>query len=182
MGTSDIRKEETKENEEDTAVKLLSSQISSYFDQVVERYYRLIVVVVPATRSQTINFCQVAESTNSRYVNINLELSGRLLELRQLHRATQVQQLLAEIIGNTNNGAVFLDRLEILFDESLKLKPLERLQKLARDKPGTACAKGDRTIVAVWNGNIENNSLIYAKSGHPEYCRCPTDDCIVINL
>ncbi|GAA6620822.1 BREX-3 system P-loop-containing protein BrxF [Scytonema sp. NUACC26] len=161
---------------------MLSSHISNYFDRVVERYYRLIVVVVPPSRSQTVNFCQIAESINSRYVNINLELSRRLLELTQLQRATQVQKLLAEIIGNTHNGAVLLDRLEILFDESLKLKPLECLQKLARDKPGTACAKGDRTIVAVWNGNIENNSLTYAESGHPEYCRCPTDGCTVINL
>ncbi len=147
-------------------------QISSYFDQAAELYYRLIVVVVPPDRTPKINFRSCAESTNSQYLNLNLELSRRLLELTPRQRTLRVQRLLEEIIGNTVNRVIFLDHLEILFDNSLKLDPLRCLQKLARN----------RTIVAVWSATIENNYLIYAEPGHPEYRRDPIGDFLVVNL
>ena len=152
-------------------VDLLSSQIASQLKQAAELYYRLIVVVVPPDKSQTMNFRACAERLDGQYININLELSRRLLELTQRQRSLQVQRLLKEIIGNTNNKAVFLDNLEILFDVSLKLDPLKCLQGLARN----------RTIVAVWNGSFENNYLIYAEPSHPEYRRYLKSDFLVLS-
>lgn len=152
-------------------VDLLSSQLTSQINKAAELYYRLIVVVVSPGESQTINFRACAERLDSQYININLELSRRLLELTQRQRSLQVQRLLKDIIGNTNNKAVFLDNLEILFDVSLKLDPLKCLQGLARN----------RTIVAVWNGSFENNYLIYAEPSHPEYRRYLKSDFLVVS-
>ncbi|MBA3923416.1 MAG: BREX-3 system P-loop-containing protein BrxF [Nostocaceae cyanobacterium] len=150
--------------------ELISSKISSYFSQAVGQYYRLIVVPVQSTTR--INFRQVAESTNSRYINVNLELSGLLLELTQKQRSLKAEGLLKQIIGNTDNEVIFLEHLEILFDASLQLDPLRCLQKLARD----------RTIVVVWSGDMENNHLIYASAEHPEYKSYPIDGFLVVKL
>ena len=152
-------------------VKLLSLQIASQLSKAAEQYYRLIVIVVPPGGSQTINFPACADCINSQYININLELSRRLLELTTRQRSLQVQRLLKDIIGNTNNKVMFLDNLEILFDISLKLDPLKCLQGLARN----------RTVVAVWNGSFDNY-LIYAEPDHPEYRRYPKSDFLVMKL
>jgi ATP-dependent helicase/nuclease subunit A len=149
---------------------LIYSKISSYFPQVLEQYHRLIIV--PVQYNYKINFQQVAESTNSRYINVNLELSKLLLELTQKQRSLKAERLLKQIIGNTNNEIIFLEHLEILFDTSLQLDPLRCLQKLARN-----C-----TIVALWSGNVENNHLIYAEREHPEYKIYPIDGFLVVNL
>lgn len=149
---------------------LISSKISSYFPQVLEQYYRLIVVTVQC--NYQINFQQVAESTNSRYINVNLELSKLLLELTQKQRSLKAERLLKQIIGNTDNEVIFLEHLEILFDTSLQLDPLRCLQKLARNY----------SIVTVWSGNIESNYLIYAEREHPEYKSYLIDNFLVINL
>ncbi|BAY20683.1 putative helicase [Calothrix sp. NIES-2100] len=150
--------------------ELISTKISSYFPQVVELYYRLIIVL--CDRPQKINFRQIAEISNNRYINVNLELSRKLLELTQRQRALNAEELLKAIIGNTDNKVHFLDHLEILFDRSLQLDPLQCLKNLARN----------RTIVAQWDGIVENNHLIYAELDHPEYRRYPVKDFLIVNL
>lgn len=146
------------------------TQLTSYFRQAAEQYYRLIII--PYQNTSPINFRQIAENTNSGYINVNLELSRRLLELTQRQRALKVEELLKQIVAHNNNEVIFLEHLEILFGVSLKLNPLGCLQKLARN----------RIIVAVCNGSIENNHLIYAEPEHPEYKIYSIDGFLVVNL
>jgi Family of unknown function (DUF6079) len=77
-----------------TQYGLISSKISSYFSQVLQQYHRLIIV--PVQYNSKINFQQVAESTNSRYINVNLELSKLLLELTQKQRSLKAERLLKQ--------------------------------------------------------------------------------------
>ncbi|HEY9692439.1 MAG TPA: BREX-3 system P-loop-containing protein BrxF [Oculatellaceae cyanobacterium] len=150
-------------------VELLCSEIASHIEQAQQMYYRLIVVVNDDA-TEVIDFRQVSKASDGRCININLELSQRLLELTQRQRSLKVARLLLNILGNAEDNILFLDHLEILFDPSLQLKPLKCLQDLARN----------RTIVALWNGRWENNHLIYAEPGHPEYCRYPKGDFLVV--
>ena len=60
---------------------------------------------------------------------------------------------------------VVLDNIEILFDAALRQDPLRLLQGVSRN----------RTIVAAWNGTLENGYLIYAASEHPEHRRYSPD-------
>ena len=82
------------------------------------------------------------------------------------------ERLLKQIIESTNSQIIFLEHLEILFDNSLQLDPLWCLQKLARNY----------TIIAIWKGKIENNRLVYAEREHPEYKSYSLDDFLVVNL
>jgi ATP-dependent helicase/nuclease subunit A len=156
--------------ENTTETELLAANISSYFAQAAGLYHRLIVI--PSQSLPKVKFHQVAKLTNSSYINVNLELSQRLLELPQRQRPLQVQRLLPEIVGKNNYDVVFLEHLEILFDKSLKLNPVKCLQQLARQQ----------TVVAVWCGNVENGILTYAEPGHPEFYRSAEGDLLVVNL
>ena len=151
----------------------LSEQIIRRIDQAVELYHRLILVVAPAGAGKTAALQDVAKAkhTGFRYINVNLELSRRLLDLTERQRSLQVPRLLSEIVGRGGDQVVLLDNIELLFDVSLKQDPLRLLQGISRN----------RTVVAAWNGTVADRFLIYARPGHPEYRRYPIDDLVVVS-
>ena len=149
----------------------LSAQIMRQLPQVANLYHRLLVVIAPSGAGKTAAMQEVAEQTGTRYINVNVELSRRLLELTQRQRKLFTPRLLEAIVGKEDHQTVLLDNLEILFDTALQLHPLRCLQDLARR----------RTVVAAWNGTLTSGHLTYATPDHPEYRRYPIDDCIVVD-
>jgi hypothetical protein len=138
-------------------------------EQAAGLYYRLVLVVAPRGAGKTVALQEVAARTGVLVMNVNLELSRRMLELTERQRSLRVPRLLEEITGQANAALVVLDNLEILFDDALKLDPLRLLQGLSRH----------HTVVAAWNGFIEGNYMTYAVPGHPEYRRYPVGDFLV---
>jgi hypothetical protein len=151
--------------------ELLSERLIRHIDQAIVLYHRLVLLLAPAGAGKTAVLLDVAKQRGWRYINVNLELSRRLLDLTERQRTLQVPRLLADIAGNNGEQVVLLDNIEILFDVSLKQDPLRLLQGLSRN----------RTIIATWNGVIENRHVIYAAPGHPEYRRYPVGDLIVVS-
>ena len=76
---------------------------------------------------------------------------------------------LNEILGR-DTPVVLLDNTEILFDPALQQDPLRLLQHVSRN----------RTIVASWNGTVDDRYLSYADPGHPEHCRYPTGGLVIV--
>ncbi len=189
-------------------VEPLVEQIIHKIDQAAQLYYRLILVVAPSGMGKTMALREVANAafligdnikvklkaswcdstslfpffspneerstkhTEFGYTNINLALSQRLLSLTERQRSLQVFRLLNEIVEENGTQVVLLDNIELLFDTSLKQDPLRLLQGISRN----------RTVVASWNGSIENEHLIYAQPDHPEYRRYPTTGLLVIGI
>jgi len=149
----------------------LAEQIMHQIEQVAVLYYRLILVVAPSGVGKTQVLREVAARTGSHYINVNLELSRRLLDFTERQRALQVSRVLSDIVGKDDEQIVLLDNTEVLFDISLKQDPLRCLQGLSRH----------RTVVAAWNGTIEHGYLIYAAPDHPEYHRYPAGDLLVVS-
>ena len=147
----------------------LADQIMSKVKQAAELYHRLMLVVAPSGAGKTAALKAVRDLTDAPLVNVNLELSLRMLELTERQRALRLPGLLREVIGNGANEMILLDNLEVIFDVILKQDPLRLLQGLSRNK----------TVVAAWNGTIVENSLIYAAPDHPEYRRYPMRDFLV---
>ena len=147
----------------------LADQIMRKVKQTVELYHRLILVVAPAGAGKTNALQDVQNRTSASLVNVNLELSRRMLELTERQRALQLPHLLREIAGNGGDEMILLDNIEVIFDVDLKQDPLRLLQGLSRNK----------TVVAAWNGTIVETSLTYAAPAHPEYRRYPIHDFLV---
>jgi len=139
----------------------LADQIMRKVNQAAELYHRLMLIVAPAGAGKTTALQNVRELTGALLVNVNLELTSRMLELTERQRALQLPRLLQEIVSNDNNEMILLDNIEVMFDIGLKQDPLRLLQGLSRNK----------TVVAAWNGSVEDGWLIYATPGHPEYRR-----------
>lgn len=147
----------------------LADQIMRKVKQTAGLYHRLMLVVAPAGAGKTTALLYVQDRTDASLVNVNLELSRRMLDLTERQRALQLPRLLRDIVSKSEGEMILLDNIEILFDVGLKQDPLRLLQGLSRNK----------TVVAVWNGTIVEDSLTYATPAHPEYRRYPMRDFLV---
>ena len=147
----------------------LADQIIRKVKQAAELYHRLMLVVAPAGAGKTTALQDERDRTGAPLVNINLELSRRMLELTERQRALQLPRLLREIVEDVDSEMILLDNIEVIFDVGLKQDPLRLLQGLSRNK----------TVVAAWNGTIVEDSLTYAAPAHPEYKRYPMRDFLV---
>ena len=149
----------------------LADRVIKRIGQAAELYHRLVMLVAPAGAGKTAALQDVHERTAAPLVNVNLELSRRMLDLTERQRALQLPRLLAEIVGVSAADVVLLDNVEVLFDVSLKQDPLRLLQGLSRNK----------TVVAAWSGSIDGEHMVYATPDHPEYKRYPLRDFLVVN-
>jgi hypothetical protein len=152
-------------------MKPLSEKVIQSIDQAAELYHRLIMLVAPAGAGKTAALQDVHERTAAPLININLELSRRMLDLTERQRALMLPRLLAEIVDASVADVVLLDNIEVLFDVSLRQDPLRLLQGLSRNK----------TVVAAWNGSVDREHMVYATPDHPEYRRYLLRDFLVVN-
>lgn len=150
----------------------LSDRVIQSIAQATELYYRLVLLVAPAGSGKTAALQEVHARTAAPLVNVNLELSRRLLDLTERQRALQLPRLLGEIVGAAESEVVLLDNLELLFDVALKQDPLRLLQGLSRNK----------TVVAAWSGSSDSNHMFYGTPDHPEYRRYPLTGLLVVSL
>lgn len=146
--------------------ELLTQEITEKIREAENLYYRLVLVVGPSGAGKTNALQDLRDRTGAHLVNVNLELSRRMLELTERQRALRLPGLLREVIENGENPLILLDNLELVFDVGLNQDPLRLLQGLSRNN----------TVVAAWNGTIIKNSLVYASPAHPEYRRYPIRD------
>lgn len=148
----------------------LPGQIMRKIGEARELYHRLILMVSPAGSGKTSSLQEVSASASAPLINVNLELSRRMLDLTERQRALQLPRLLGGIVYGATGEVVLLDNIEILFDVHPKQDPLRLLQGLSRNK----------TVVAAWNGSIVDGHMTYAVPDHPEYRRYPIRDLIIV--
>ena len=140
--------------------------------QAACQYFRLVVLAGASGVGKTAALQSIAHKFDYPLVNVNLELSKRLLELSRTQRSRQVERLLKEVINAVPGEVVLLDNLEILFDVSLEVEQLRMLQMSSRN----------RTIVASWNGSYQDGTLTYAEPGYSEFIQFKQTDVVVITI
>ena len=147
-------------------------EVVASMKQAAGLYHRLVLLVASSGSGKTAVLQEVVNRTNSPRINLNLELSRRLLELPSRQRVLRVRDLIDGIIDEAGVEAVLLDNIELLFDRTLQQDPLRLLQSISRN----------RTLVASWNGTLEGGQLIYATPDHHDYRRYPTHETLIVRL
>jgi Cdc6-like AAA superfamily ATPase len=148
-----------------TAAKLIEA-----IRQSAGQYFRLVLLAGAPGSGKTALLKAVAQENGYPYLNVNLELSKRMLELTRTQRSRQVERLLKEVIASAQGDVVLLDNLEILFDPALEVEPLRLLQVSSRN----------RTVVASWNGSFKDGTLTYAEPGHPEFVQIKQAEAVIV--
>lgn len=155
----------------ESRVSYLAEQIQQAVAQAGSQYYRLVIIAGLPGSGKTAALQQFAVRQNSPVVNVNLELSQRMLEMTRVQRSRQVERLLREMLAGIPGDTILLDNLEILFYPELEIEPLRLLQLSSRN----------RTIVASWNGCFKDGTLTYAEPGHPEFQQFRQPDAVVMS-
>ena len=146
------------------------NQLEEAIQQASSQYFRLVILAGLPGSGKTATLQSIGHRLGCQVVNVNLELSKRMLELTRTQRSRQVERLLKEVIAAAPGDVVLLDNLEILFDTGLEVEPLRLLQVSSRN----------RTVVATWSGTYVGGTLTYAEPGHPEFVQFKKVDAVVI--
>jgi hypothetical protein len=149
----------------DLAVNLIEA-----IQQAPGQYFRLVLLAGVPGAGKTATLKTVSQENGYPYLNVNMELSKKLLELTRTQRSRQVERLFKEVIASVPGEVVLLDNLEILFDPALEVEALRLLLVSSRN----------RTVVASWNGTCKDGTLIYAEPGHPEFVQFKQTEAIVV--
>ena len=153
----------------------LIDQILRAISDVASLYHRLVLVVGPSASGKTSALQALAERTGTPRINLNLELSRRLMDLTARQRTLQLPSIFSDVLAAVPGDILLLDNIEILFDTALQQNPLHHFQTASRN----------RTVVVAWNGTVvrddrDKASLTYATPDHPEYRRYPATDLTLV--
>jgi RNase adaptor protein for sRNA GlmZ degradation len=151
---------------------MTEANLERAIEQAAGQYFRLVVLAGAPGSGKTTALQSVSQKFGYPLVNVNLELSKRMLELTRTQRSRQVERLLKEVVAAVPGDVVLLDNLEILFDTALEVEPLRMLQVSSRN----------RTIVASWNGGFRDGTLVYAEPGHAEFIQFKQTEAVVIAI
>jgi hypothetical protein len=139
-------------------------RLKQLIDEVGPLHSKLILLMGPPDCGKTTLLSGLAEQAGASVMNLGLELGTRLAKLPQKQRRLQAGNLLREIADEHASGDLLLvDSIELLFDASLAINPLDLLKRLAHA----------RRVVAAWPGEHRQGStgirLAYAETSHPEH-------------
>ena len=138
--------------------------LENLVEDVTPLHSKLILLIGGSHSSKTALLQTLAESKGVTPLNVGAELGGRLAGMPQRQRHLQTTTILRELADQHAPGdLLLLDNIELLFDRSLQLDPLDLLKRHAHAK----------RVVAVWPGELQGDArtgrLTYADMGHPEH-------------
>jgi hypothetical protein len=133
-----------------------------------------LVLLVGASRSgKTKLLRELGTKLNIEPLNVGLELGRRLAATPINKRGFSAGELLREIADKERtDDPLLLDNLELLFEKSLQINPLDLVKRLAHSK----------RVVAVWPGELRGDRLIYADMSHPEHRDYSRDGVVVLEI
>ncbi len=136
-------------------------KLDESLQQLGELHTKLIVLAGARGCGKTKLLHELGLKYGVEPLNVNLELGRGLSGISAGGRSFAAGQLLRDIAAKDGkqDDLLLLDNLELLFEQSLQINPLDLMKRLAHSK----------RVVAVWPGELRGNRLCYAEMSHPEY-------------
>lgn len=136
------------------------TRLDHLVDEIAALHSKLILMVGCPGCGKTSLMAELANRRGAKVMNVGTALGNRLAALPQRQRPLQAHVVMRELADEYASGdLLLLDNIELLFDRSLKLDPLDLLKRHAHA----------RRVVAVWPGDLRDGRLSYGEMGHPEY-------------
>lgn len=133
-----------------------------------------LILLVNHKKSSKINLLhQIGRNIPVNLLNVGLVLGQYLAALPKNKRTFSAGEFISEFVTKDKTHQLFiLDNIEILFEKSLQINPLDLIKKIAHSK----------LIIAVWPGELKDGRLIYAEVSHPEYRDYSCEGLVVLEL
>lgn len=135
-------------------------RLEKLVDDVTSLNSKLVLLIGPPRSGKTALLAQLSQRRNAPVLNVGVALGRQLLTVPSTRRHLQAADLMKDLTDEkARRGLLLLDNIELLFDSTLQLNPLNLLKRLAHA----------RCVIAVWPGELRERRLSYATTGHPEY-------------
>ena len=129
-------------------------------DDISKLKSKLILLIGPPRSGKSDLLGQLSARRQAQVLNVGAILGRELLTVPNTRRHLQAADLLKSITDDAaENGLLLMDNIELLFDRTLHISPLDLLKRHAQA----------RRVVSVWPGELRENRLSFAVTGHPEY-------------
>ena len=149
------------------------AQLERLIGEVGNLNSKLVLLVGDGRSGKTQLLRQIGAKLNIVPLNVGLELGRRLAAMQSNNRGLSAGELLREITDRERaEDTLLLDNLELLFEPSLQINPLDLIRRLAHSK----------RVVAVWPGKLRGDRLLYADIGHPEYRGYSREGVVVLEI
>ncbi len=141
-------------------------ELEQLIDEIRSQNTKLVLLIGPPNAGKTALLHSLAKNKGVTPLKVGAELGCRLTGMPQRQRHLQTTTILRELADQHAPGdLLLLDNIELLFDRSLQLDPLDLLKRHAHAK----------RVVAAWPGELQGDAstgrLTYADMGHPEHQR-----------
>ncbi|TCR62221.1 BREX-3 system P-loop-containing protein BrxF [Bosea sp. BK604] len=121
---------------------------------------KLVLVIGPPRSGKSELLKQLSARRQAQVLNVGADLGRELLAVPSPRRHLQAADLLKGLADDlVGRGLLLMDNIELLFDQTLQLSPLDLLKRHAHA----------RRVVAAWPGDLRGDRLSYATTGHPEH-------------
>lgn len=141
--------------------------------EVAALHSKLILLVGPPRAGKTALLVAFGKRVEAEPLNVGSELGRRLAVIPQKQRHLQAGTELRELADeHAKCDLLLMDNIELLFDTSLRLNPLDLLKRHARSK----------RVVAVWPGELRDGRLAYANMGHSEHRDYATNGLVTLEM
>lgn len=139
--------------------------------------HKMVILLGSFGSGKTSLLRDISEQLNAKYIDLNLELSERLLSVpaTNYNDGVTVHKLIDEICDDfsPNNEILAIDNLELLFSPELgKINPVDTFKRISRQRP----------ILLALPARRQGNSAVYSTPGNQDYCAMPLEDYIVIDV
>jgi hypothetical protein len=134
--------------------------LNRHVEDVASLNSKLILLVGPPRSGRTTLLNALAARRKTGVLSVGAALGKLLLGVSATRRHIEAGGLFRSLVAaHAVDNLVLLNNIELLFDRTLRLDPLDLLKRQAHA----------RRIVAAWPGEISGGRLVYATMGHSEY-------------
>lgn len=146
-------------------------KLERLIDEIGDLNSKLILLVGPSGKTKLLR--ELGDKVQIEPLNVGQELGRRLSAMPHNRRGFSASELIREIADHQQaSNLLLLDNLELLFDKSLKINPLDMVKRVAHSK----------RVVAVWPGELRDNRLVYADVTHPEHYDYSCEGVVVLEI
>ena len=129
-------------------------------------HFRIIWVVGGSASERSAVIRAVADAEDGAVLDVGRLLSAALIEIPSPHRAVSVDDAFSDMLSSGGKEVLCLDHLEILFETSLMLQPIDLVKNASRRF----------LLVASWPGTLTQDSLAFGQEDHPAHLKIPRQD------
>ena len=137
-------------------------------------HFRVIWVVGGSASERSAVIRAVADAEDGAVLDVGRLLSAALIEIPSPHRAVSVDDAFSDMLSSGGKEVLCLDHLEILFETSLMLQPIDLVKNASRRF----------LLVASWPGTFAQDSLVFGPEDHPAHLKTPRQDleCLIHSI